>query len=82
MKSGMFVEINNKSLFQESNMSLSLNLRTAKSLNRGSHSQGSRSSDSPSTSSNDLSALLTLPDTDTSSLHSVLTAEGTSITTQ
>ena len=60
-------------------MSLSLSLRTAKSLNRGSDSEGSRGGDGPGTSSNDLSALLALPNTDARSLHGVLTAEGAGI---
>ena len=60
-------------------MSLSLNLRTAKSLDGGSDGEGSRGGDSPGTSSNDLSALLALPDTDAGSLHGVLTAEGADI---
>ena len=60
-------------------MSLSLSLRTAKSLNRGSDSESSRGSNGPGTSSDDLSALLALPNTDARSLHGVLTAEGASV---
>ena len=61
---------------------LSLNLGTAKSLDRRSDSHGSGRSDSPSTSSDHLSALLALPNTHARSLHGVLTAEGASIATR
>ena len=60
-------------------MSLSLSLRTAKSLNRGSDSESSRGGNGPGTSSDDLSALLALPNTDARSLHGVLTAESAGI---
>ena len=65
---------------QESN--LGLNLGAAKSLDRRSHSHGSRSGDSPGTSSDDLSALLALPNTHARSLDGVLTAESASIATR
>ena len=61
---------------------LSLNLGTAKSLDRRSDSHGSGRSDSPSTSSDHLSALLALPNTHARSLHGVLATEGTSIATR
>ena len=58
---------------------LGLNLGAAKSLDRRSHSHGSRGSDRPGASSDDLSALLALPDTRASSLHGVLTAESAGV---
>ena len=61
---------------------LGLNLGAAKSLDRRSHSHGSRGSNGPGASSDDLSALLALPNTHARSLHGVLTAEGASIATR
>ena len=61
------------------NTDLSFSLRTTKSLNRGSDSEGSRSGDGKSTTSKDLTALLAFPNTNTTSLNGVLTAESTSV---
>ena len=58
---------------------LGLNLGAAKSLDRRSHSHGSRGSDGPGASSDDLSALLALPNTHARSLDGILTAESASI---
>ena len=77
----LFVKINRIWLFQDYSNGLSFSLRTTKSLNRRSDSEGSRSRNSESTSSNNLTAFLTFPNTNTGSLDSVLTAESTSITT-
>ena len=77
----LFVKINRIWLFQDYSNGLSFSLRTTKSLNRRSDSEGSRSRNSESTSSNNLTAFLTFPNTNTGSLDSVLTAESTSVTT-
>ena len=83
MKTKLWEGVFNKDeykLFQESNECLSLHLGAAKSLNGRTDGQSSRGGNSPSTSSNHLSTLLALPNTDARSLHGVLSAEGTSIT--
>ena len=63
------------------NKSLSFSLRTTKSLNRGSDSEGSGSRDGESTTGNNLTTLLATPDTNASSLDGILTAESTSVAT-
>ena len=61
---------------------LRLHLGAAKSLDRRSHRHGSGRGDRPGASSDDLSALLALPNTHARSLHGVLATEGTSIATR
>ena len=61
---------------------LRLHLGAAKSLDRRSHRHGSGRGDRPGASSDDLAALLALPNTHARSLHGVLTAEGASIATR
>ena len=77
-----FISLFNKQivLFQDLKKRLGLVLGTTKSLNRGSHSKSSGGRNGPSTSSNDLLALLALPDTDASSLDGVLSAESAGVT--
>ena len=58
---------------------LSLGLAATKSLNRRSHGHGNGGRHHEGTSSNDLSALLALPDTRAGSLHGVLTAESAGV---
>ena len=58
---------------------LGLNLGAAKSLDRRSHSHGSRGSNGPGASSDDLAALLALPNTHARSLDGVLATESASI---
>ena len=76
-----FISLFNKHivLFQDLKKRLGLVLGTTKSLNRRSHCKGSGGRDGPSTSSNDLLALLAFPNTDASSLDGVLSAEGASV---
>ena len=63
-------------------LALRLHLGATQSLDGRTHGHGSRSGHSPRTSSDHLSALLTLPNTHARSLHGVLATEGTSIATR
>ena len=79
--SGLKQTVAGSGMTKRQRWSLSLSLGTTKSLDGRSDSQSSRGSNGPGTSSDDLTALLALPNTHARSLHGVLTAESASIAT-